>query len=188
MNVERVTLESLNEAARNPRQHNEKNLEAIRVSLDRFGQVEPLVVRRANREVIGGNGRLGVMRSLGWSEADVVFLDIDQPTADALGIALNRSGELAEWDYTALSQMLEEIRTVDAELFDHTGWTGEEYSTLVGEMEWDGESGLDPLLPSESNNYLRIVVEEKTDATNAAVATIKQLVEETEGLRWSTNK
>jgi DNA modification methylase len=49
------------------------------------------------------------MRELGWSECDVVFLDLDDVKAAALGVALNRSGELAEWNDETLAKILTEI-------------------------------------------------------------------------------
>ncbi len=96
LTIRRVPLASLVPDPANARAHGEKNLEAIRASLARFGQAEPLVVQRATRRVIGGHGRLAAMKALGWAEADVVELDLDDLQATALGIALNRTGELAE--------------------------------------------------------------------------------------------
>ncbi|MCI0657681.1 MAG: ParB N-terminal domain-containing protein, partial [Acidobacteria bacterium] len=52
------------------------NLEAIAGSLARFGQAEPLVVQRGTNRVIAGNGRLVAMKKLGWTECDVVELDL----------------------------------------------------------------------------------------------------------------
>lgn len=70
--IRRVALDAIHQDPANARQHGERNLDAIRASLARFGQVEPLVVHKATGRVIGGNGRVAAMRSLGWTEADVV--------------------------------------------------------------------------------------------------------------------
>ncbi len=94
--IQRVPLDSLTLDPANARTHPENNLEAIVASLQRFGQAEPLVVQAGTRRVIGGNGRLVAMRKLGWTECDVVERARDALNATALGIALNRTGELAD--------------------------------------------------------------------------------------------
>jgi ParB-like chromosome segregation protein Spo0J len=71
LSIRRVPLDTLVLDPANARQHGEPNLDAIRASLTRFGQAEPLVVQRATRRVIGGNGRLVAMRALGWTESRI---------------------------------------------------------------------------------------------------------------------
>ena len=80
----RVSLSSLHLDPANVRLHGEGNMEAIAGSLQRFGQAEPLVVQASTGRVIGGNGRLVAMKRLGWTECDVVELDIDDLQATAL--------------------------------------------------------------------------------------------------------
>lgn len=112
----RVPIASLHEDPANARKHGPENLAAIRASLREFGQVEPLVVQRSSGKVIGGNGRLVVMRELGWAEADVAEVDLCDMKAACLGVVLNRSGELAEWDKEALEAVLREVQTANEEL------------------------------------------------------------------------
>jgi hypothetical protein len=116
MEIRRVALEDLIEDPQNPRTHPAQNLRAIRDSLQRFGQVEPLVVRAGLGVVIGGNGRLQVMREMGWAEVDVVELELSDSQAAALGVALNRSGELAEWDPGILKNILGDLGETDLDI------------------------------------------------------------------------
>jgi len=106
MEISLVSLDELVEDPQNPRQHSERNLATIRASLTEFGQVEPLLVQRSTNMVIGGNGRLAVMRDLGWDEAAVNFLDLEDAAARKLSVVLNRSGELATWNYENLGPLL----------------------------------------------------------------------------------
>lgn len=106
----RVRLEELREDPQNARLHGAENLAAIAASLRAFGQAEPLVVQRSTRRIIAGHGRLTAMRTLGWTEADVVELDVSDAQATSLGIALNRTGELAEWDEEKLAQILATLK------------------------------------------------------------------------------
>ncbi|MDX2010828.1 MAG: DNA modification methylase, partial [Myxococcaceae bacterium] len=130
--IRRVPLASLTLDPANARQHGERNLEAIQASLKRFGQAEPLVVQRATGRVVGGNGRLVAMKALGWTEADVVELDLTETQATALGIALNRTAELAEWDLPALGRLLESLHA-DHEL-EGVGFSEDELQDVLDEI------------------------------------------------------
>jgi len=103
-----VQLTTIKTAKRNARRHNDANNAAIRQSLEQFGQREALVVRKG--EVVGGNARLAIMRDLGIKQALVISADdLDEKEALKLAIALNRSGELAEWDAVELMAQMDLI-------------------------------------------------------------------------------
>ena len=111
-----VKLSELHEDPANARLHPDENLADIRASLKEFGQVEPIVVQKSTGKVVGGNGRLKVMRQLGWEECDVAYVDMSDMKATALGIALNRAGERAEWDTKVLAQLMEGLEGLNDEL------------------------------------------------------------------------
>lgn len=114
LSIKRVRLEDLAPDPGNARTHGPANLEAIAESLRRFGQAEPLVVQGGTRRLVGGHGRLEAMRGLGWSECDVVELELEDVEAAALGLALNRAGELAGWDEPALASLLSGLESEGA--------------------------------------------------------------------------
>ena len=155
MRVEKIEIDRLQPDPQNPRTHDDRNMSAIRASLEAHGQVEPLVVQRDTRMVIAGNGRMAAMRELGWSTAQCVVLDVDDSTARRLSITLNRSGELAGWDEAVLAQHLVELEALDAEQFnvEDLGFNSDELQALVDtyvEVEQELEeavAGDDPALP-----------------------------------------
>ena len=130
--VTRVPLSALHLDPANARTHGEQNLAAITASLQRFGQAEPLVVHARTGRVIGGNGRLVAMQALGWKECDVVQLELSDIEATALGIALNRTAELAEWDPGALAKMLGELGAEGA--LDGVGYSSADIDELLAEI------------------------------------------------------
>jgi DNA modification methylase len=138
LTIRRVALSALHHDPANARSHDERNLDAIAASLRQFGQAEPLVVQRSSGKVIGGNGRMTAMKALGWTECDVVELDLDDTQATALGIALNRTGELAEWDLPALTKILESFK--GTEVFDALGFDEKELNAMLDEVIAAGES------------------------------------------------
>jgi len=132
--IEHVSIETLVPDPHNAREHGERNLLAIRESLERFGQVEPLVVQRASRRVIGGNGRLEAMRMLGWREAAVVLVDLPDSAALALALALNRTGELATWNEENLAAALRALSEEEGGLVG-VGWSREEMLAALADPQ-----------------------------------------------------
>lgn len=131
LEVHRVPIESLHHDPANVRTHDERNLLAIEGSLKQFGQVEPLVVQAGTGKVIGGNGRLEAMRKMGLKEVDVVALEVNDTQATALGIALNRTAELAGWDFENLAKLMQGLQTDGFDL-GAIGWSDYELGPLLG--------------------------------------------------------
>ncbi len=146
LTVVRRRLDDLTLDPSNARTHDTRNLSAIRASLERFGQVEPIVVQASSGRVIGGNGRVAVLREIGVAEVDVVLVDVDDLNATALGIALNRTAELAGWDDDTLGRLLAELQETPD--FDHlvAGFTDAEIDRLLGPSA--GESDPDEIPPA----------------------------------------
>lgn len=130
LTVERVPLASLVEAAVNPNTHPPRNLRAIRDSLEQFGQVEPLVVQRGTNRIIGGHGRLTEMRGLGWTEADIVFVEADDRTADALSLALNQTAKTSLFDVDLLAGVIQELQSGGWDV-SRLGWDKREVANLL---------------------------------------------------------
>jgi DNA modification methylase len=133
LTIRRVPLDTLHLDPANARLHPDENLGAIEASLRRFGQAEPLVIQASTGRVVGGNGRLVAMKRLGWTECDVVELEIDDLTATALGITLNRTAETAVWDPTTLTRLLQELRAEDA--LEGVGFSDNELDALLADLE-----------------------------------------------------
>jgi hypothetical protein len=124
-----MPLASLVEDPHNARQHPDGNIAAIRASLLRFGQVEPLVVHGETGIVASGNGRLRVMRELGWPSARVIVYSGSAAEARALGVAINQSATLAAWDDSKLFQILESLKGTD--LFPALGFDGRALAAAI---------------------------------------------------------
>lgn len=118
MKTQKIAIDKLIPDPDNARKHSEKNLKAIRGSISQFGQVEPIVVQQDTMRVIGGNGRLEAFKELGFSEVDVVLVDLDNVKAKALALALNKTAELAEWDDEILLSQLEMLEEMDFDIGD----------------------------------------------------------------------
>lgn len=143
LEVERVEVASLVKDPANVRRHSEKNLEAIKGSLARFGQQKPIVVG-ADGVVIAGNGTLAAAQSLGWSMIDIVRSPLTGSEATAYAIADNRTAELAEWDDEALAQQLAALSIEDEELASATGFDQRDIEKMGGGVEIEEDEVPDP--------------------------------------------
>lgn len=116
----------------NVRKHGEKNLEAIKASLTRFGQQKPIVIDSSG-VVRAGNGTLAAAKALGWAEIDCVVSDLSGAEASAYAIADNRTAELAEWDEAVLTATLQSLEAEDPSLLLDAGYDPKELAKLVAQ-------------------------------------------------------
>ena len=99
-------LDDLHLDQKNARMHNEESLQAIKMSLERFGQQKPIVVDK-NNKIVSGNGTVMAARALGWSGIDAIVTDLTGDEAVAFAISDNRTSEMSMWDGAELSAQLE---------------------------------------------------------------------------------
>lgn len=130
MKTELVKIETLVFDPANVRKHGQKNLDAIKGSLLRFGQQKPIVVD-ADGIVRAGNGTLAAAKAIGWEEVEIVRTILRGAEATAYAIADNRTAELAEWDEEALSEQLAALRIEDEALSEATGYDASEIEKMV---------------------------------------------------------
>lgn len=170
MNVEEIPIAELDLDPANVRQHDDKNLAAIKSSLRRFGQQKPIVVD-SKGVVIAGNGTLTAARALGWDRIRIVRTQLEGSEATAYAIADNRTAELATWDDDALMQQLSALDLEDSALVEAAGFSAAELEGMVDDL-----LGLEPEKPQPAE------MDEKADelpelATVEAKTQVGEVVE-----------
>jgi DNA modification methylase len=133
LRVQQVQIGKLRPWADNPRIMSSADMEGLKRSLDHWGLVEPIVVRRADNTIVGGHQRLQAAIALGLTRVPVVYLDISQAEAKALNLALNRIH--GDWDLPKLGQVLEELRELPGLDEALTGFGSGEMEDLLAELE-----------------------------------------------------
>ena len=124
----------LNPDPANTRVHEERNIDAIKMSLERFGQDQPIVVQKQGMIVRKGNARLAAAIALGWTHIAAIIVEESDIEAVVRAIADNRCAELARWDEPALARLLEVIRSDDTIDTTATGFQEDEIDALVHEV------------------------------------------------------
>lgn len=110
MKIVKMALKSIREAEYNPRrklQPEDREYQALRRSIEEFGQVEPLIVNKRTGNLVGGHQRLQVLKDLGEKQVDVVEVDLDPKKEKALNVALNKI--TGRWDRYKLKALLIEL-------------------------------------------------------------------------------
>jgi DNA modification methylase len=127
-----VPVGQLRLSPRNPRRG---DMAAIRESLVANGQYRPLVVNRRTMEVLAGNHTLRAIQELGWAEAWVVYVDVDERRAAQIVLVDNKTADLAGWDDAELAALLADLDDLSG-----TGFSRKELDALL-----DSLSAGDPL-------------------------------------------
>jgi ParB-like chromosome segregation protein Spo0J len=156
-----VPLQELVTHPGNPRRG---SIETIKQSLERFGQVRPIVVHEGDGVILAGNHTFLAAAELGWDKIAVVMVDLPEDEATAYMLMDNRSGDLATWDDVGLAEVLADMQAKD--MLDATGFTLDDLEDL--------QAALDQIQTTE-------VVEFEGDYTETPEETAARWTERNEG-------
>lgn len=151
--AEWVALSTLKPWKRNPRK-NKEAISAVARSIESFGFGAPIVARREDFRIIAGHTRYEAARRLALETVPVRFLDVTEEQANALALADNKLGEIAEWDNDQLAAILAELRSHDEDLPKIAGFSDEELTKLLEGAEPRSETTEDEV-PLDKADELR---------------------------------
>lgn len=117
---------------RNPRMHDERQIDHLVASLTEFGQTKPVLARKANHMIIAGDGIWQAAIRAGLKELKVLLWDVPQAKADAFMLADNRLGDLSGDDDMRVANLLKNIEDVSHQAL---GFTDEEVVQLLKDIE-----------------------------------------------------
>ena len=105
MKIESVNILQLKPYHLNCKIHNRTNIEAIKISLNKFNQYLPLVVSKKNNEIIIGNGTFQALKELNFKFVDVIYLDLTEQQQKILNISDNKISQLSHWNENLLNKI-----------------------------------------------------------------------------------
>lgn len=115
-----------------PQNYRHGDVERIRGSLRRFGQLKPVVVQQSTMNVVAGNHTMKSAVEEGWDQIARVIVDMPDEEAEAFLVADNRTSDLAENDDAALSAILE--RLMLAGRLEGTGYSPDDVDDMLAAM------------------------------------------------------
>lgn len=130
---ERRLLTSIHPAEYNPRKEfkpGDPEFKNIQRSLKEFGYVDPIIINK-DGTIIGGHQRASVLKSLGYTEADCIVVDLKKQDEKALNIALNKIG--GQWDMSLLRDALQDLTLSPVDV-NATGYSDDELSVILGDV------------------------------------------------------
>jgi DNA modification methylase len=131
--IEQVPIEELRPDSANPRRISDQELESLTRSISEFGLVDPVIVRKEDRTVIGGHQRLLAARRLGYKTVPVVFADLSLEQARLLNIALNKIS--GSFDQELLARLLIELNEVPELDITLSGFGEDELKKLLKSLK-----------------------------------------------------
>lgn len=120
------------ELTAHPQNYRQGDVEAIRASLRRFGQLRPVLVQKSTLSVVAGNHTMKSATEEGWDEIARVIVEMSDEEAEAYLVADNRTSDKATNDDAALSAILE--RLMLAGRLDGTGYTPDDVDDMLAAM------------------------------------------------------
>ena len=156
MRFETRLLADLRPAEYNPRvplTPSDPEYQSIRRSIEEFGYADPIVIN-SDGTIIKGHQRRTVMMDMGYLEADVIVLDIqDKAKEKALNIALNKI--TGKWDNAILKDLLLEL---DLEGYDFsvTGFHRDDLEDLIQQLDIPPEATDDDFDPDAEASQIEV--------------------------------
>lgn len=160
--IEIVSLADLKPWPGNPRRG---NIEAIMESLREHGQYKPVLVQKSSGRMIAGHGLREGMQRLGWREAKILRLDVDDDAAQRILLVDNRLSDRGAYDDDALREMLTGLGD-----FAGTGYTAADVEAMLDAAV----RGDDELLASALAGEDDIFILDSLPSTGAAWAELPQ--------------
>lgn len=124
-------IDSVEPHPKNARKHSE----VIRDSIAEHGFYGHVLVQRSTGYILVGNGRWRAMKHLGSDVIPVMFVDVDDMTAEGIVLVDNRSSDQATYDERMRAALLESYRDrrLDRELepFEGSGYSEAEAEDLL---------------------------------------------------------
>lgn len=148
-------LGELNPAKYNPRKTLKKGdaaYEKLKASIKEFDYVEPIIWNKQTGHVVGGHQRLQVLKDLGFTEAHVSVVDMDDIREAALNLALNKIS--GEWDEDKLAALFDDLSPTG--LSELTGFDQDEIDGLLDNLPFsdkDPDDYPEPYLDDDGINY-----------------------------------
>ena len=135
MKITKVNIDLLKSPEKNVRKHNEKQIRELARSIEKFGQIRPVVIDEKN-VVYCGNGLVEAAKVAGWKQVEVLKkTGMSEADKKKLMIADNRIYTLGFDDFENINSILEEIGD-----FDIPGFDTETLEAMFGDIDEEIES------------------------------------------------
>jgi hypothetical protein len=128
LEVREISLSSLKPWDYNPRK-NDHAVEAVAESVRTYGFNVPIICDQ-NLMIVAGHTRWKAAQKLGLEKVPVIVIEMDDVKRKAFAIADNKTGEIADWDFPKLEEVLETLKLENVDI-KSLGFSSEEIEELL---------------------------------------------------------
>lgn len=118
---------------------NERAVEAVERSLARFGPVAPVILDQ-NGRICAGDTRYKAAKKAGLASFPAVICEFPGNTFEAYSITDNQTAAIAEWDMSALGELLKELEAANFDM-PALGFKNDEIELILASIEEGAGSG-----------------------------------------------
>ena len=133
LKIEQIPIDDLRPDPSNPRRIGDAELESLTRSIQEFGFVQPVLVRREDGVVTAGHQRLLAARRLGYKTVPAVYVDLSPEKARLLNVALNKIS--GDWDQELLARLFADLETAPGIDLSLTGFADDEIAKLMKSLD-----------------------------------------------------
>lgn len=128
LHLQEVEISKLRPWEDNPRR-NDHAVAAVAESIRSFGFNVPILCDE-NLTIVAGHTRWKAAQKLGMTKVPVIVVEMTDAQRRAFSVADNRTAEIADWDFSKLRDILEELRSEDVDI-KSLGFSDEELKRLL---------------------------------------------------------
>ena len=173
MEIQQVLIDELKPWDKNPR-INDSAVDAVAKSIHTFGFNVPILYDQ-HMTIVAGHVRWKAAKQLGLTTVPAIQLSLTRAQREAFAVADNKTGEMADWDYDVLGEILKELPEEGIDLGSLGFSEGELDAILKPEKDfnWDQfqgrprrvSSGCDPCLLARQGAYRHEAGCERSDSS-----------------------
>lgn len=135
MEIVKIKIKDIIPYSNNAKQHPREQIEQIKLSIEQFGNNDPIAVDE-NNIIIEGHGRLIALNELGYEEADCIILDgLNDEQKMAYRLVHNQLTMNTDWDVERLKEELSKI-SLD---MNALGLTVDDLDEVEKELRFSGD-------------------------------------------------
>jgi ParB-like nuclease domain len=131
LQVQEIEVIKLHPWEDNPRL-NDHAVDAVAESIRSFGFNVPILCDH-NLTIIAGHTRWKAANKLGMNTVPVIIVEMTNTQRRAFAVADNKTGEIADWDFPKLKDVIEELKSEDVDI-KSLGFNDEELRDLLNQI------------------------------------------------------
>ena len=178
LKIQQMELSALKPWEDNPRISDEA-VDAVAKSIESFGFNVPILCDR-QFTIIAGHTRWKAAKKIGMKSVPVITLELSEAQRDAFAVADNKTGEIADWDYSRLRKILEKLKCKKIDLPSLGYSQGELQALLTQQKAFDWRAFEERFKTKLTSMYVLLPIKVSVEMKEIFKEALKELVDEHE--------